>query len=209
MSSSALVNARDVTERVLAERSLRDSEERYRTLTEASPDMIYLVGADCRVQYVNGQAAQRFGVSAERLIGRPIAEMFEGVTGARIVAAVEQVLASGEPYEADSMIAYPDGDRWVCTRLVALKEDGRVSGVLGVSQDVTDRRLAQDALAESERRYRSLFEDSRLPCGRRTTRRSKRTSRHWSHRESTTWRATCVSTRPSTSAAWGWLARST
>ena len=156
----SVVNARDVTERVLAERSLRDSEERYRTLTEASPDMIYLVGADCRVQYVNGQAAQRFGVSAERLIGRPIAEMFEGVTGARIVAAVEQVLASGEPYEADSMIAYPDGDRWVCTRLVALKEDGRVSGVLGVSQDVTDRRLAQDALAESERRYRSLFEDS-------------------------------------------------
>ena len=76
------------------------------------------------------------------------------------MAAVESVFASGEPYEADSPIDYPDGKRWVSTRLVAFEEDGRVVSVLGVSHDITERRLAQDALGESERRYRSLFEDS-------------------------------------------------
>jgi PAS domain S-box-containing protein len=155
-----VVNARDVTDRFLAERALRASEERYRTLTEASPDMIYVVGLDGCVQYVNGLAAQRFGAPAEKLIGAPLARMFEGATAARTTAAVEGVLASGEPYETESAITYPDGELWVSTRLVALKDDGRISSVLGVSHDITERKLAQDALAESERRYRSLFEDS-------------------------------------------------
>ena len=155
-----VVNARDVTERVLAEQAVRASEERYRTLAETSPDMIYMVGRDCRVEYVNGQAAQRFGVPVDKLIGMPLTKMFLGATGARTVAAVEQVLASGEPHETDSMIAFPQGEAWVNTHLVALTENGRVSSVLGVSRDITERRLAQDALKDSERHYRSLFEDS-------------------------------------------------
>ena len=76
------------------------------------------------------------------------------------MAAVEGVLASGEPYEREAIVAYPDGERWMDTRLVPLKDDGRVAAVLGVSHDITERRLAQQALAESESRYRSLFEDS-------------------------------------------------
>ena len=122
--------------------------------------MIYIVGRDCRVEYVNGPAAQRFGVPVDKLIGMPLAKMFQGATGDRTVATVERVLASGEPHETDSMIAYPDGVSWVNTHLVALKENGRVSSVLGVSRDITERRLAQDALEDSERHYRSLFEDS-------------------------------------------------
>ena len=155
-----VVNARDVTQRVVAERALRDSEERYRTLTEASPDMIYTVAADGCVQYVNSKAAQRFGVAADKLVGAPLAEMFAGETGARIVAAVRGVLESGEPYETEAIVPYPNGECWMGTRLVGLKDDGRVTAVLGVSHDITERRLAQQALAESERRYRSLFEDS-------------------------------------------------
>jgi PAS domain S-box-containing protein/putative nucleotidyltransferase with HDIG domain len=122
--------------------------------------MIYVVGADSRVQYANGLAALRFGVPAEKLIGEPLEEMFTGSSAARIASAVKAVLASGEPYEADSRVAYPGGERWISTRLVALSEDGRVTSVLGVSHDITERILARAALVESEDRYRSLFEDS-------------------------------------------------
>ena len=155
-----VVNARDVTERVLAERALRAGEERYRSLTEASPDMIYVVGADGRVEYVNGLAAARFGRPPEELVGTPLATLFGGATAARTVTAVAAVLASGEPHESDSLIAYPGGERWVRTRLVPLSNEGHVLSVLGVSHDITDRRLAQVALAQSEERYRSLFENS-------------------------------------------------
>lgn len=155
-----VVNAHDVTERVLAEHAVAASEERYRTLAETSPDMIYVVDLDLRVAYVNGPAAQRLGRSAETLRGVPLAKVLPGETAARIVAAVRGVLAGGEPVETDALIAYPGGESWVSTRLVALKEAGVVTAVLGVSRDITKRRLAEDALAESERRYRSLFEDS-------------------------------------------------
>jgi PAS domain S-box-containing protein/putative nucleotidyltransferase with HDIG domain len=156
-----VINARDITEHVAATRDLRASEERYRTLTETSPDMIYAVGADGRLQYVNGPGAQRFGVPAEQLIGLALTEMFSGATGARFRAAVDDVLVTGEAYETESLVAYPDGERWINTRLVALKDDeGRVTSVLGLSRDVTGRRRAQEALRESEQRYRSLFEDS-------------------------------------------------
>ncbi len=53
-----LISARDVTDRVLSERRLSVSEQRYRLVTEASPDMIYLVGADGRVQFVNDRGAR-------------------------------------------------------------------------------------------------------------------------------------------------------
>jgi PAS domain S-box-containing protein/putative nucleotidyltransferase with HDIG domain len=150
----------DITERKRSEDARIASEARYRALAEASPDMIYVVGSDRRVEYVNEQAAQRLGERAEHLVGTPLGELFKGPTAAKIVAAVERVLTSGDPWEADSLIAYPSGERWVSTRLVALIDDGRVSAVLGVSHDVTERRGAEDALAESERRYHSLFEDS-------------------------------------------------
>ena len=156
-----VVNARDVTDRVLAERELRASELRYRTLTEASADTIYVIGADLRVQYVNGEGARRFGVAADELVGSPLTELFGGITGARVAAAVEGVLRTGETHETEALVAYPDGERCMSTRLVALRDhDGGIDTVVGVSHDVTARRSAQEALGESERRYRSLFEDS-------------------------------------------------
>ena len=160
MREAATRTHREAQERRSAEAAAQASEARYRLLSEASPDMIYIVGSDLVVQYVNSKAARRFGLSAKKLVGKPLAELFAGPVASRIVAAVEGVLASGKPHEADGQIAYPDDQRWVNTRLVALKDGDRVSGVLGVSHDVTERKHAQDALAESERRYRSLFEDS-------------------------------------------------
>ena len=159
-----VVNARDATDRVLAERALRASEARYRALAEASPDMIYVIGADLLVRYVNDYGARSLGAPAERLVGAPLGDLFRGETGERLTAAVERVLRTGATWESESSIAYRDGERWVDTRLVALRDDeSGATAVLGVSHDVTERRLAQNAMADSERRYRSLFMDSPVP----------------------------------------------
>jgi PAS domain S-box-containing protein len=65
----------EVTARVRAEQSLRDSERLYRTLVEASPDGIVIVRRDLRVQYGNVVAAQMLGIDLETLAGRPLSEL--------------------------------------------------------------------------------------------------------------------------------------
>jgi PAS domain S-box-containing protein/putative nucleotidyltransferase with HDIG domain len=161
MVRGIVINARDITDHVAAVHELRANEAKYRALTEASPDMIYVVGSDGRVEYANGRAALSFAAPTEKLVGMPLGELFAGETTSRISAEVEGVLATGEPFEAESQITYPIGQRCLSTRLVPLhNEEGFTTAVLGVSRDVTERKLAQDALAQSERRYRSLFEDS-------------------------------------------------
>ena len=157
----SVVNARDVTERVLAEHATQVSERRYRTLAEASPDMIFVVGADKRVQYVNDRAAERLGGPPATIVGKQLAELVSGATRADGVNGFSLVFATGQPWEGETVTIFPAGEAWLQTRLVPLaNDDGHVSSVLGVAHDITARRLAENALAESERRYRSLFEDS-------------------------------------------------
>jgi PAS domain S-box-containing protein/putative nucleotidyltransferase with HDIG domain len=156
-----MVDARDVTERVLAEQAVRASEERYRTLAEASPDMIYVVGTDYRLQYMNSRAAEPLNLPAEAVVGMPVAELFPAATCESCMSGLQLVFESGEPHEQDEKMAFPGGESWLATSFIPLKEDdGRVSSVLGVSRDITERKLTQDALEDSERHYRSLFEDS-------------------------------------------------
>jgi PAS domain S-box-containing protein/putative nucleotidyltransferase with HDIG domain len=157
----SVVNARDVTERVLAEHATQVSEKRYRTLAEASPDMIFVVGSDQRVQYVNGCASERFGCPPGAIVGRSLAELLPDGTRADGISGLSLAFTTGTPWEGETVTIFPAGEAWLQTRLVPLSDDdGRVSAVLGVAHDVTARRLAENALADSERRYRSLFEDS-------------------------------------------------
>ena len=85
-----VINARDITDRGAG--GARAARERAAVpdADRGFPDMIYMIGADGRVQYVNGRGARRFGVPAEQLVGLGRSSTCSrGAAGARITTAVE------------------------------------------------------------------------------------------------------------------------
>jgi PAS domain S-box-containing protein len=140
----------DETEATRAEQALRASEERYRTLAESSPDAIFILNQDGKVQYVNSTAASSWRRKAEELIGLSQAELFSPETAKHNVATLAEVFKTGKPVCRDEPLSFPTGDQWVETRLAPLYgEQGAVVSVMGVCRDITERKRAERQLAEA------------------------------------------------------------
>ena len=152
---------RDVTDIRRAEQALRESEERYRTLAEGSPDMIYVLDREGLVQYVNSAAAAHFRCRPEDLVGKRQGDLFPPDMAQRHAMAIRTVFETGKPYRADALESSPAGGRWLDTRLIPLKSPaGEVVAILGLSRDVTERRQIENALRESEANFRALADNA-------------------------------------------------
>jgi PAS domain S-box-containing protein len=147
---------RDLTAQRQAERALRESEARYRSLFEHNPDAIFAFDLTERVTSVNSAAERLSGHPASALIGKPFFSLPEDIE--RVNAHFARAVA-GEPQTVDLEIAHAAGRRVGLTlTLMPMVIEGRTTGVFGVALDMTAAQEAQTALRESEARYRTLVE---------------------------------------------------
>jgi PAS domain S-box-containing protein len=142
--------ATDLEQRVEVRTSeLRASEERYRILSETSPDMIFVIDRQDKVQYVNNLAARQFGKNPEQVIGKARTELFPPGIAEDQARGLQQVIKSAEPLSAESSITFPGGQFCLETQLVPLRnEKGEVSAVMGVSRDITERKRAEEQIRQ-------------------------------------------------------------
>ena len=140
---------KEMEQRVEARTSeLRESEDRYRLLSETSPDMIFVIDRNDHVQYVNTRAAQQFGKSPEEVIGSPRTALFPPGIAEEQAHGLQQVFKSGKLLSSETPISFPGGQLWLDTSLVPIQdESGEVSAVMGVSRDTPKHRQAEEALA--------------------------------------------------------------
>ena len=149
--NSAISIGYDITERKRVEDALRESEERYRTLTEAAQDAIFIIDREDNIVFTNSFAAGLFGKTPSELIGRPRNKMFPPEVAEGQYQSLQKVFKSGEPLQTDAKSVFRKRDVWMSTQLVPIKTDnGEVHTVLGISRDITDRRQAEKALRQYE-----------------------------------------------------------
>jgi two-component system sensor kinase FixL len=150
----------DVTARVVAERELLESEERDRTLVDLSPDAIGVIdgtrlvfanrayaaihGADRPEQLVDGNILDLIHADERDAAGRRLSAAFEGRPSDAKVVRRKRLRLDGTEFATETATA-------------PIMWRGR-RRVLGIVRDVTERERADDALRESEDRYRSLVE---------------------------------------------------
>jgi diguanylate cyclase (GGDEF)-like protein/PAS domain S-box-containing protein len=159
--NAALTFVRVITERKKAEKALRESEERLRSHTDNSPMAVVEWNTDFVVTRWTGAAEKMFGWSFEETIGKPIMELrmiYE--EDIPIVQSVMQRLTDGKPkYVVSSNRNYTKkGEVIHCEwyNSVLHNSAGKMISVMSQVLDITDRKLAEEALKDSEKRYREL-----------------------------------------------------
>jgi PAS domain S-box-containing protein len=156
----------DVTEKKQAEEKLRESEERYRTLTESSPDQIIIVSRDDTLQFVNSRALEQFNRPLNQILGKPRISLFPPEIAMVQGVSLKKVFETGTPLQQEETIRSGNIITWIDTRFVPLKDEtGNVLSVLGIARDITERKLAEEALRESEERYSALLNGTSIGVG--------------------------------------------
>lgn len=147
----------DVDEIVRAEEALRESEERFRTLADHSPDPIWVTGPE-GVQFVNAAYCRFFGVVIEDVRGGQWELLLHPDDAEAYLAAHRKASEEHAPFRAQARVKSADGSwRWIDSRgAVRRSPSGAFLGHVGSSPDITDMKLAEEALRRSEEQLRVI-----------------------------------------------------
>ena len=142
-----VVNLRDVTAKVQAERALQSSEERYRAIVETAQEGIWVADTTGRTLYMNAKMAELLGRPVEQTCGRPVLELL-GAGQAALLALRLRDRAQRGPEQYDVEYEHPErGRRWFRVGSSALHDGaGTCVGSLAMVSDVTEARRSDAAL---------------------------------------------------------------
>jgi PAS domain S-box-containing protein len=152
---------RDITERKRAEEALRESEQRFRIMADGSPNPIWVTNAKGERIFANKQYLEYFGVSAEEMKGGEWKPFLHPDDAPTYVNSFLSSLQERRPFSAEARVRRADGQwRWIESHAEPrLSIEGEFLGFVGITQDVTERKRAEEVLRRSEEQFHRLFED--------------------------------------------------
>ncbi|MBD3313147.1 PAS domain S-box protein [Candidatus Woesearchaeota archaeon] len=149
----------DITEQKNAEQKLRESEEKFRQLSESSPIGIYYADAKGEVLYTNPRWQKITGLTLKESLGSGWADAIHPEDRKRVKSIWRNCISNGVEGETTFRFLSSKGRTiWVNTTAVPVKDErGNIIAFVGTNQDITEQRNAEQELKESEERYRTIF----------------------------------------------------
>jgi PAS domain S-box-containing protein len=146
---------RDITERLKAERRLKESEEKYRSLFENAEDVMIVFDLKGNVASIN-RAIENYGFRRSDVIGKNVREFTSQEQWPQIFKDFAE-LATGKSARGTLELDSPVGRRHVEYISNPAWKGNEITGVQTTLRDVTERRHFEEALRESEEKFRGLF----------------------------------------------------
>jgi PAS domain S-box-containing protein len=145
------------------QKKFADLSEFNAQVVNSAQDGIIIYDTDLKYQVWNPQMEKISGVCADKVLGKTPLEVFPFLKDAGVIDRLQKALKGEQTESAEFSYNLPESGRsgWASDTSGALRNnEGEIIGIIGVVRDITERKIAEQALRESEGRYRRLFEQS-------------------------------------------------
>nr|WP_083887050.1 PAS domain S-box protein [Nodosilinea nodulosa] len=151
---------KEISERKQAERRLQESEARFRTLADNIAPLAWMANETGWIFWYNQRWFDYTGTTLDAMQGDGWRAVHHPDHVDRVVEKINRCFQTGEVWEDTFPLRGRDGEyRWFLSRAIPVRDgQGNVSRWFGTNTDITDRQLAENALRQSEERYRYLIE---------------------------------------------------
>jgi PAS domain S-box-containing protein len=150
---------RDVTDRRRAERTLRENHSLLTAVVEGIPQAIFVKDRGGRYLLLNSPGARLVGKEVADVIGRDDTALFDAGTARRFIEADRRVMETGEAMTLEETATTAGDTRtYLATKAPFFGPDGEIGGVIGIAQDVTGRRAAEEEMRRQKEVLQTIFD---------------------------------------------------
>ncbi|HEX8547384.1 MAG TPA: PAS domain S-box protein [Cytophagaceae bacterium] len=158
--TSWIGTATDIHERKQFEETLSESEARFRAIADEAPAFIFIAGANANVEFLNKTWLDFSGMTEEQAMGRTSVDISHPDDRDIIMKTYDYAYKHREPYSFEIRQKGKDGNyRWILWKGIPRYLKGSFIGMMGIGVDIHERKHAEQALIESEEKFRAMADN--------------------------------------------------